>query len=289
MSLIKSISGIRGTIGGKTNLNLTPIDIATFAAAYGTWIKATNPGKSNLTVVLGRDGRISGAMVKAIVVATLNGTGIHVIDTDLSTTPTVEMAVVNLQADGGIILTASHNPREWNALKLLNQKGEFISGEEGKRILEIAEAAAFDFVAVDKLGTTTSNDTTIDEHIQAILAHPLVNVELIRNANFKIVADVINSTGSIALPKLFEAMGVTDYTLLFADVTGNFSHNPEPLPENLSDLSRAVVQHKAHLGIAVDPDVDRLCFVCEDGSMFGEEYTLVAVADYILSKKKGIQ
>ena len=287
MPLIKSISGIRGTIGGTPGNNLTPVDIAKFSAAYGTWLKSENKDVPKLTVVIGRDGRISGNLVKSIVVATLNGLGINVVDTDFSTTPTVEMAVTDLQAHGGIILTASHNPKEWNALKLLNNKGEFLSNENGAEILKIAEEENFDFVTVDKLGTTHTNETSIDKHIEAILAHPLVDVEAIKNANFKIVADVVNSTGSIALPKLFEAIGVPSYTLLFNDLSGNFSHNPEPLPENLIDLSRAVTQQNASLGIAVDPDVDRLCFVCEDGSMFGEEYTLVAVADYVLSNKKG--
>ena len=290
MSLIKSISGIRGTIGGVTNDNLTPLDIVKFTAAYGTWIiqsSQKNNGNANKKIVVGRDGRISGAMVKSIVIATLNGLGIDVIDLDLSTTPTVEMAVVFLKADGGIILTASHNPKEWNALKLLNSKGEFISGEEGKLILELAEKEAFHFAAVDKLGSITIDDSMLDEHIKAILAHKLVDVEAIAAANFKIVVDVVNSTGATAVPALLKALGVENIVLLNGEVTGKFAHNPEPLPENLTQLSQEVCTQKASLGIAVDPDVDRLCFVCEDGSMFGEEYTLVAVADYVLSKQQG--
>ena len=290
MSLIKSISGIRGTIGGRTNDNLTPVDVVKFTAAYGTWILQSEKQQAatgNRKIVVGRDGRISGAMVKSLVVATLNGLGIDVIDVDLSTTPTVEMAVVFLKADGGIILTASHNPKEWNALKLLNNRGEFISGDEGKLILEIAEQETFGFAAVDKLGSTIVNDHMLDEHIRAILSHPLVNREAIEAANFRIVTDVVNSTGATAVPALLKALGVKDIVVLNGEVNGKFAHNPEPLPENLTQLSQEVCTHKASLGIAVDPDVDRLCFVCEDGSMFGEEYTLVAVADYILSKQKG--
>ena len=286
MSLIKSISGIRGTIGGKPGDNLTPVDIVKFAAAYGTWLK-TESGKSNPKIVMGRDGRMSGPMVESLVVATLNGLGIDVINTGLSTTPTVEMAVKYLDADGGIILTASHNPKEWNALKLLNNKGEFISGADGAKLLTLAENDDFDFVSVDKMGKTIEDDTTLDRHIQDIINYPLVDKEAIANANFKIIADVINSSGAIALPKLFDALGIKEYKILHGEVTGNFAHNPEPLPENLTDLSNAVVRENASLGISVDPDVDRLCFVCEDGSMFGEEYTLVAVADYFLSQKPG--
>lgn len=290
MSLIKSISGIRGTIGGATNENLTPLDIVKFTAAYGTWIlqhEQTKSGTANKKIVIGRDGRISGAMVKSLVIATLNGLGIDVIDLDLSTTPTVEMAVVFLKADGGIILTASHNPKEWNALKLLNSNGEFISGEEGKLILELAEKEAFNFAGVDKLGSTTVNDTMLEEHIKAILEHKLVDTEAIAAANFKIVVDAVNSTGATSVPALLKALGVENIVLLNEEITGKFAHNPEPLPENLTQLSQEVCAQKAGLGIAVDPDVDRLCFVCEDGSMFGEEYTLVAVADYVLSKQKG--
>jgi phosphomannomutase len=277
MALIKSISGIRGTIGGCTNDNLTPLDIVKFTAAYGTWLQQNSRETSgNKRVVIGRDGRISGMMVKNIVIATLNGLGIDVIDTDLSTTPTVEMAVVQLRADGGIILTASHNPKEWNALKLLNNKGEFISGEEGQLILKLAEEEAFDFATILNLGKCIVDTTTIDNHVKAIAA-----------ADFKIVIDVVNSTGAITLRPLLNALGVKDVIILNGEIDGNFAHNPEPLPENLVGLSREVLKQKASLGIAVDPDVDRLCFVCEDGTMFGEEYTLVAVADYILSKVKG--
>jgi phosphomannomutase len=286
MALIKSISGIRGTIGGRPNDNLTPLDIVKFSSAYGVWLKK-NVENNKPSVVIGRDGRISGKLVNNIVVSTLNALGINVIDTGFSTTPTVEMAVTSLKADGGIILTASHNPKEWNALKLLNNKGEFISGDAGAEILEIAANDDFDYADVDNLGTYVVNDTTIDSHINAILKHKYVDALAIAAANFKIVVDVVNSTGAIAIPALLDKLGVKDYTLINSELTGNFAHNPEPLPEHLVELSRAVVAQQAHLGIAVDPDVDRLCFVCEDGTMFGEEYTLVAVADYILSKQKG--
>ena len=288
MALIKSISGIRGTIGGLPGDNLTPLDIIKFSAAYGTWLK-TQPGKKSGTkkAVIGRDGRISGELVKNIVASTLCSLGIDVIDTDLSTTPTVEMAVVSLKADGGIILTASHNPKEWNALKLLNNKGEFISGADGEKILEIAAAEKFEFVSVDKLGKLTKNDNTLADHIEKIIAHPAVDINAIAAANFNIVTDVVNSTGAVAVPALLEKLGVKKVTVLHGNMTGDFAHNPEPLPENLTDLSREVTKLHASLGIAVDPDVDRLCFVCEDGSMFGEEYTLVAVADYMLGIEKG--
>lgn len=286
MSLIKSISGFRGTIGGKAGDNLTPLDTVKFAAAYGTWVKQKKVSQK-AKIVVGRDGRISGAIVSDLVNATLLSLGIDVINLDYSTTPTVEMAVVFLNADGGIILTASHNPKEWNALKLLNEKGEFVSAADGQAILDIATNESFDFARVDELGKLTNDDTVLDKHIQAIVDYPLVDIDAIRKANFKIVADVINSTGAITLPKLFRALGVVDFQILNENLTGDFSHNPEPLPENLKDLSQAVVRSKANLGIAVDPDVDRLCFVCEDGSMFGEEYTLVAVSDYMLSKRSG--
>jgi len=289
MALIKSISGIRGTIGGKTNENLTALDIVKFSAAYGTWLMGSvkKSGTENKKVVIGRDGRISGLMVKNLVASTLSSLGIDVIDLDYSTTPTVEMAVKFLQADGGIILTASHNPKEWNALKLLNNKGEFISGDEGKAILELAEKEAFRFATVDKLGSITVNDSMLEEHIAAILKNKWVDKAAIADANFHIVVDVVNSTGAFAIPPLLKALGVKNFTLLNEEVNGHFAHNPEPLPENLTQLSQEVCLQKASLGIAVDPDVDRLCFVCEDGSMFGEEYTLVAVADYVLSKQKG--
>ena len=284
MALIKSISGIRGTIGGKTNDNLTPVDIVKFAAAYGSWIMQQG---SNIKIVIGRDGRISGEMVSNLVANTLIGLGLDVIDLGLSTTPTVEMAVTFEKAAGGIILTASHNPKEWNALKLLNNKGEFISGDEGKLILTAAENEDFKFATVDKLGTHTKDESLLQKHIGAILNYELVDAKAIKKKNFKIVIDAVNSTGAIAVPALLTALGVTDVEILNAEVNGQFAHNPEPLPEHLTELSSAVVKQNADLGIAVDPDVDRLCFVCEDGSMFGEEYTLVAVADYILSKRKG--
>lgn len=288
MALIKSISGIRGTIGGKTNENLTALDIVKFSAAYGTWlINTATGGQAKKKIVIGRDGRISGQMVKDLVSATLTSLGLDVIDLDYSTTPTVEMAVTFLKADGGIILTASHNPKEWNALKLLNNKGEFISGQEGNAILEIAEKEAFRFAEVDQLGTVTRNDAMLDAHIQAVLANKWVDRDAIAAAGFRIVVDVVNSTGALAIPPLLKALGIEDVILLNGEVNGRFAHNPEPLPENLAGLSQEVISRKASLGIAVDPDVDRLCFVCEDGSMFGEEYTLVAVADYVLGLQKG--
>ena len=290
MSLIKSISGIRGTIGGRTGDNLTPPDIVKFTAAYGTWLMQVSEkkkAKHNFKVVVGRDGRISGEMVKNLVCSTLCALGIDVIDLDFSTTPSVEMAVTILKADGGIILTASHNPKEWNALKLLNKKGEFISGDEGRLILDIAEKEAFNFADVDKLGSVEVNNDMLAAHIDAILLNKMVDKKAITAANFRIVVDAVNSTGALAVPAILKALGVEDIIVINDDVTGNFAHNPEPLPEHLTELSRAVVSKKAHLGIAVDPDVDRLCFVCEDGTMFGEEYTLVAVADYVLSKNPG--
>ncbi|HAZ93661.1 MAG: phosphoglucosamine mutase [Chitinophagaceae bacterium] len=287
MSLIKSISGIRGTIGGRPGENLTPIDIVKFSAAYGTWIKEGNKSKNKNVIVIGRDGRMSGKMVKEIVISTLSALGIDVIDTDFSTTPTVEMAIGFLKADGGIIITASHNSKEWNALKLLNEKGEFISAKDGSKILELAEKEDFSFAEVGSLGTITRDETTLDKHIEAVVNYTLVDVKAIKAAGFTIVADVVNSTGAMALPKLFKALGVKKYSFLFDEINGKFAHNPEPLPENLTALSREVLAQNAHLGIAVDPDVDRLCFVCEDGSMFGEEYTLVAVSDYVLSHRKG--
>ncbi|NIG57179.1 phosphoglucosamine mutase [Chitinophaga sp. Cy-1792] len=284
MALIKSISGIRGTIGGRPGEGLSPVDVVKFTAAYGTWLSRHT---DNRKVVIGRDGRISGEMVKNLVVSTLNALGIDVVDLGLSTTPTVEVAVTMEKAAGGIILTASHNPKEWNALKLLNSQGEFISGEDGAQLLEIAASEDFNFVDVTKLGTYTQDDSYLQKHIDQVVNYPLVDVEAIRNRNFKVVVDAVNSTGAIFVPALLKALGVEQVDVLFGEVTGKFSHNPEPLPENLTALSNEVNKTKADLGIAVDPDVDRLCFVCEDGSMFGEEYTLVAVADYILSKRKG--
>ncbi|MGB3005107.1 MAG: phosphoglucosamine mutase [Chitinophagaceae bacterium] len=284
MALIKSISGIRGTIGGKPGENLTPVDIVKFAAAFGTII-AEN-GQST-KIVIGRDGRISGAMVQNLVVNTLIGLGIDVIDLGLSTTPTVEVAVKMENADGGIILTASHNPKEWNALKLLNGEGEFISAETGLKVLELAAKEHFSFASVDKLGTVKMDDSYMQKHIDAILEYPLVNAKAIAKKNFKVVVDAINSTGAAFVPALLKALGVNDVIVLNGEVNGKFTHNPEPLPEHLSQLCSEVVKQKADLGIAVDPDVDRLCFVNEDGTLFGEEYTLVAVADYVLNKVRG--
>lgn len=284
MALIKSISGIRGTIGGKPGDNLTPLDIVRFTAAYGTII---SQGKKPATIVLGRDGRISGPMVQGLVLSTLTGLGIDVIDLGLSTTPTVEMAVKMAGADGGIILTASHNPKEWNALKLLNAEGEFISAALGAQVLELAAAEDFQFAGVDKLGTVTPDDSYLQKHIDAILKYPLVNSRLIKKQDFKVVVDAVNSTGALFVPALLHALGINEVIVLNGEVNGRFAHNPEPLPEHLTQLSAEVVKQQAHLGIAVDPDVDRLCFVCEDGTMFGEEYTLVAVADYMLGRIGG--
>lgn len=285
MTLIKSISGIRGTIGGSPSENLTPLDAVKFASAYGTWLQQQSP-KKRLRVVIGRDARISGPMIHALVAQTLVGLGIDIIDLGLSTTPTVEVAVPDQNADGGIILTASHNPKQWNALKLLNAKGEFLSGEEGAEILEIAAREAFKFALVDDLGTVTTIDDYMERHIDMVLALPLVDVELVREAGFKVVVDAVNSSGGIIIPQLLEKMGV-ETVKLYCEPNGHFPHNPEPLKEHLQDLCQLVVQERADLGIVVDPDVDRLAFVSEDGEMFGEEYTLVAVADYVLSQTPG--
>ena len=285
MTLIKSISGIRGTIGGKVGDNLTPVDAVKFASAYGTWLKDYSK-KEKLTVVVGRDARISGPMIHNLVVNTLIGLGIDVIDLGLSTTPTVEVAVPLEKADGGIILTASHNPKQWNALKLLNEKGEFLDGDDGMRILEIADAEAFDFSDVDDLGEITINDAYMDIHIDEVLNLPLVDVDAIKAAKFKVVVDGVNSSGGIIIPRLLKLMGV-EVIELYCEPNGHFPHNPEPLKEHLTDISELVVKEKADLGVVVDPDVDRLAFVCEDGEMFGEEYTLVACADYVLSKTPG--
>ena len=285
MTLIKSISGIRGTIGGKTNDNLTPIDTVKFAAAYGTWLKDYSK-KDKLKVVVGRDARLSGEMIQNLVVSTLVGLGIEVIDLDLSTTPTVEIAVPLEKADGGIILTASHNPKQWNALKLLNEKGEFLDAAQGAVILEIAEKEEFEFSEVDDLGSITKNDAYIDIHIDEVLNLSLVDAETIKKAKFKVVVDAVNSTGGIAIPKLLEAFDV-EVIKLYCDPTGHFPHNPEPLKEHLGDICDLVVKEKADFGIVVDPDVDRLAFITNDGEMFGEEYTLVACADYVLGKTKG--
>ena len=285
MTLIKSISGIRGTIGGAQGENLTPIDAVMYGAAYGTWVKK-QIDKESYRVVVGRDARLSGNMIQQLVINTLVGLGIDVINLDLSTTPTVEMAVVMEKADGGIILTASHNPKQWNALKLLNAKGEFLDAAAGQEILDIAEGANMLFASVDNLGKVTRNDAYIDLHIDAILALDLVNVKAIKAANFKVVVDAVNSTGGIAIPLLLEALGVHPVKL-FCTPNGEFPHNPEPLKEHLGDLMQKVVSQGADFGIVVDPDVDRLAFVDEKGEMFGEEYTLVAVADYVLAHRPG--
>ncbi|WNH10418.1 phosphoglucosamine mutase [Thalassobellus suaedae] len=285
MTLIKSISGIRGTIGGQVGENLTPIDAVKFASAYGVWIKQQRD-KENYKVVVGRDARISGKMMQNLVMNTLIGLGIDVVDLGLSTTPTVEVAVPMEHADGGIILTASHNPKQWNALKLLNADGEFLDGEEGAKILEIAESDTMNFADVDSLGKITKNRAYIDLHIIEVLDLPLVTVKPIEEARFRVVVDGVNSTGGIAIPLLLERLGV-DVIKLYCEPNGHFPHNPEPLKEHLTDLSEAVKKHKADFGIVVDPDVDRLAFMDENGEMFGEEYTLVACADYVLSRTPG--
>ena len=284
MALIKSISGIRGTIGGNPGENLTPLDIVKFTAAFAASLNRDN---DNNKIVIGRDGRISGKMVSSLCANTLIASGFDVIDLGLTTTPTVEIAVKAENAAGGIILTASHNPKEWNALKLLNSEGEFINAEAGEKVLNIAEKEAFHFVPVDKLGTYKEDNSYLQKHIDAVINYPLIDVDAIKKAKFKIVLDPINSSGAIYIPALLKALGVKDVIVINEEVNGKFEHNPEPLPKNLIALSNEVVKQNASLGIAVDPDVDRLCFVCEDGSMFGEEYTLVAVADYILTHRKG--
>jgi phosphomannomutase len=286
MTLIKSISGIRGTIGGKVDQALTPIDAVKFAAAYGTWLKDKNPNQ-RLKVVIGRDARISGQMISDLVVSTLVGLGIDVVNLNLSTTPTVEVAVPMENAQGGIILTASHNPKQWNALKLLNEKGEFISGKDGETILAIATEESYEFADVDDLGLVTNDESYMQKHIDAILALPLVDKKAIEEANFNVVVDAVNSTGGVFVPALLKQLGVTQITEMYCEPTGHFPHNPEPLPEHLTDLSAKIKEIGAQVGITVDPDVDRLALVCEDGSMFGEEYTLVACADYVLKHTPG--
>ncbi|WP_029033421.1 phosphoglucosamine mutase [Salinimicrobium terrae] len=285
MTLIKSISGIRGTIGGKPSENLTPVDAVKFAAAYGTWLKNRHQDKKAI-VVVGRDARISGQMIQQLVMNTLTGLGINVIDLDLSTTPTVEIAVPMEKADGGIILTASHNPKQWNALKLLNEKGEFLNGDEGAEILRIAEKADFSFAEVDDLGKIMEVDHYIDTHIEEVVMLPLVDAKKIAEAGFTVAVDGVNSTGGIAIPKLLKRLGVKVIEL-YCEPTGEFPHNPEPLKEHLSEICELVKEQKADLGVVVDPDVDRLAFITEEGEMFGEEYTLVACADYVLSKTPG--
>jgi phosphomannomutase len=284
MTLITSISGIRGTIGGKSGEGLTPDDIVKFTASFGNWVLSS---KQNPKIIIGRDGRISGTMVTGLVSNTLIAMGIDVIDLGLSTTPTVEIAVPAENAGGGIIITASHNPKQWNALKLLNHKGEFISDEVGKEILKEAESANYEYASVDKLGSYSKNDEYIQKHIEMILALPLVDIDAIKEAKFNIVIDCVNSTGGISLPPLLKALGVEEVHELYCTPDGKFAHNPEPLPENLSLLASEVKIKKADLGIVVDPDVDRLAFVKDDGEFFGEEYTLVAIADYILQNTKG--
>jgi len=285
MSLIKSISGIRGTIGGKVDENLTPIDAVKFAAAYGSWLKGQS-GKEYVKVVIGRDARISGEMIQNLVQYTLIGLGIDVVNIGLSTTPTVEVAVPMEKADGGIILTASHNPKEWNALKLLNNKGEFVSDEDGKAILRIAQENDFSFASVDHLGKLSHDDRYIDLHIEQVLALPLVTPKAIQEKKFRVVVDAVNSTGGIAIPRLLERLGV-EVIKLYCEPNGHFPHNPEPLKEHLGDICKKVIEEKADFGIVVDPDVDRLAFITDQGEMFGEEYTLVACADYVLGKAKG--
>ncbi len=291
MALIKSISGIRGTIGGKPGDGLSPLDIVKFTAAFGTWLIQKSSKPKRHSIIIGRDARISGEMVQNLVAGTLKGLGIDVVYLGLSTTPTVEMSVVEHKADGGIIITASHNPKQWNALKLLNGKGEFISAADGEEVLRLADAEAFNFAEVTKLGKYVSDPNAIQKHIDKILSLPLVDAKAIKARNFKIVIDCVNSTGGIAVPALLKALGVETIFELYCEPNGLFPHNPEPLPEHLGDISKEVKKRNAHLGIVVDPDVDRLALVCEDGEMFGEEYSLVAVADYILrnlpSGKKG--
>lgn len=284
MALIKSISGIRGTIGGNPGENLTPLDIIKFTAAYAAWVNDKKAGKK---IIIGRDARLSGEMVSTLVANTLIASGLDVIDLGLSTTPTVELGVIGERAAGGIIITASHNPKEWNALKLLNNAGEFISAEDGTTILEKAEKGNFSFAHVDKLGTYGVDKTYFQKHLDVITNYPLVDVSSIKQKKYKVVVDAINSTGSLFVPPLLKALGVEEVIVINDEMSWKFAHNPEPLPENLAGLSATVIKTKASFGIAVDPDVDRLCFVCEDGSVFGEEYTLVAVADYVLGKRQG--
>jgi phosphomannomutase len=286
MTLIKSISGIRGTMGGKPGEGLTPLDIVKFSAAYARFVKERSKNKK-IRIVIGRDARVSGPMVRNIIAGTIQAYGVDVIDLGLSTTPTVEIAVKEFSADGGIIITASHNPGQWNAMKLLNEQGEFLSADEGSEILNWAEKEDFIFVENSKLGKYIEDNTSIDRHIEMVLALPLVDAKAIKKANFKVAIDGVNSTGGIVLPRLLKALGVSDIEELFCKPDGIFPHNPEPLPENLEEIAEFVPKTKAHLGFVVDPDVDRLAIICEDGDMFGEEYTLVAVADYVLKNKKG--
>lgn len=286
MSLIKSISGIRGTVGGKAGDGLSPIDVVKFTSAFATFLQRREPGK-RLTLVVGRDARLSGAMVDRLVVGTLIGMGVDVIETGLSTTPTTEMSVIDKHADGGIIITASHNPKHWNALKLLNAKGEFIDAAEGQEVLRLAESDEIVFAEVDDLGKVTEDLNTIDSHIERVLALPLVDVDAIKKAGFRVAVDAVNSTGGIAIPRLLRALGVKEVVELNCEPTGKFAHNPEPIPQNLTEIATVVPQQKCDLGIVVDPDVDRLALICETGEMFGEEYTLVSVAEYVLQHTPG--
>lgn len=286
MSLIKSISGIRGTVGGKAGDGLSPIDVVKFTSAFATFLQRREPGK-RLTLVVGRDARLSGAMVDRLVVGTLIGMGVDVIETGLSTTPTTEMSVIDKHADGGIIITASHNPKHWNALKLLNAKGEFIDAAEGQEVLRLAESDEIVFAEVDDLGKVTEDLNTIDSHIERVLALPLVDVDAIKKAGFRVAVDAVNSTGGIAIPRLLRALGVKELVELNCEPTGKFAHNPEPIPQNLTEIATVVPQQKCDLGIVVDPDVDRLALICETGEMFGEEYTLVSVAEYVLQHTPG--
>ncbi|MDY6289593.1 MAG: phosphoglucosamine mutase [Bacteroidales bacterium] len=286
MSLIKSISGIRGTIGGRPGEGLSPLDVVKFTSAFATFLGQRAGGK-RLTLVVGRDARLSGAMVDRLVVGTLQGMGIDVIETGLSTTPTTEMTVIDKHADGGIIITASHNPKHWNALKLLNARGEFIDAAEGAEVLRLAESDELNYAEVDELGQVIEDNTTIEHHIERVLALDLVDVEAIRKAGFRVAVDAVNSTGGLAIPKLLRALGVKEVVELNCDPTGHFAHNPEPIPANLTDISRVVRENRCDLGVVVDPDVDRLALVCETGEMFGEEYTLVSVADYVLQHTPG--
>lgn len=286
MSLIKSISGIRGTIGGPAGEGLTPIDVVKFTSAFATFLQRQNDGR-RLRLAVGRDARISGAMVDRLVVGTLQGMGIDVLETGLSTTPTTEMTVIDAHCDGGIIITASHNPKHWNALKLLNAKGEFINDAEGKEVLRLAESGEVLYAEVDDLGQVTVEEDWIDRHIQRVLALPLVDSAAIARAGFKVAVDAVNSTGGLAIPRLLRALGVKDVVELNCEPTGRFAHNPEPIPQNLTQISEVVAREKCDLGIVVDPDVDRLALVCETGEMFGEEYTLVSVADYVLQHTPG--
>lgn len=287
MSLIKSISGIRGTIGGAPGDNLTPIDVVKFTAAYAAWLQLQQADRQKLKVVVGRDARISGAMVSSLVVSTLQACGVDVVNAGLATTPTVELAVTCEKAHGGVIITASHNPKQWNALKLLNDKGEFLSAKDGELLLNIAEHGSLQLAPVDELGREVHAADLLQKHVSLVLALPLVNVQAIRAARLKVVVDAVNSVGGVAIPALLRALGAEQVVELNCNPNGQFAHNPEPLPEHLTQISREVVRQQAHLGIVVDPDVDRLALVCEDGKMFGEEYTLVAVADYVLSRTKG--